>query len=55
MLPQLSPRRNSLARLMRRLDRLAAKTNPYLLAAAVALGLLDLTCLTARLISPPAL
>lgn len=44
---------HSLARLARRLDRLAARMNPYLVAAAVLLGLLNLTCFTARLISPP--
>ncbi|HVH74028.1 MAG TPA: hypothetical protein VM755_03850 [Stellaceae bacterium] len=44
---------HSLARLARRLDRLAARMNPYLVAAAVLLGLLNLTCFTAQLISPP--
>lgn len=46
------PSRRRAARLWRRIDRLAARMNPYLVAAAVLLGLLNLTCLTAQLISP---
>ncbi|HEV2300337.1 MAG TPA: hypothetical protein VGR91_02095 [Stellaceae bacterium] len=53
MLLRPFPRRRRATLLLRRLDRLAARMNPYLIAAAVLLGLLNLTCVTAQLISPP--
>jgi hypothetical protein len=53
MMPRQFRSGHSLAPLARRLDRLAARMNPYLAAAAVLLGLLNLTCFTARLIGPP--
>lgn len=52
MLLRRYPRRHFIS-LARHLDTLAGKMNPWLAAAAVLLGLLDLTCFTAQLISPP--
>jgi hypothetical protein len=53
-LQPLSPRRGHRPRqLLRRLDRTVSRLNPYLLAIAIGIGILYVTCLVALLVRLP--